>query len=1040
MNPSQTKHRGGFFYCLNTALLIGGSLVFGGSIFLWAPIIEAKTLVIADFNSGGDPLNINSGGTISTTDTSITTGTYQPHTSSLPAKGNRGFSYKVQHLNTSDAYLVIGFTPVDLRGYRTLSFWIRGDSGGEHFKLDLRRQTSPTEPSFRPNVKEFMVGGVTTQWKKVNVPLKAIMKDLTTESYEAFSDVNGIILNFTDNTPGETFYIDDIVFHSESGNVMIDNFDDGSSPMAFGYSPFDFVNGGTGASFTTSYDAGNAVGGSGNAYKIVWNAGTALPTSALTAIEIDTRSFSVAIGTVGVDVFTCDTLSFDLKGEASASGKFIGIGLSDDFGTEKIHPSTVTITTSYQTVTRTMSDFAVNKDSVSVFEVWTINPTAASGPPINASSNMTFYMDNIRFLDTSTPTAPASLLKSGSALASGMQIASTDTFAVTAAAEATDPTIERVRFEHDNMSGGASWYSIGFDTDTTDTSYSAVWENFSSLSPGNTYQFRAAVEDIAGNEGRVTVSSVTLPLVNSATGFAVTVTSSTSIVWSWFDASGNEDGFKVFSTSGGQVSPNLAANATFWAETGLTPNLRFGRFVRPFKGAAVYPLTEGATRYTLSSAVVAVATQATTGATITITWSSGTGTSSQFVVQRASDAAGVPGSFAALATVTANSFSYQDTVLQRNTTFWYRVVAFNGDFIAAAPSPVIAARSIGGPEIIHTPITAVSVLGSSATISATFSSSFSFTSISLMYRKKGDGFFTQTTFLPGLNQATEDQGSVRYTGSAVIPAAFIQDSLSVSGFEYIIAATDTVSASAFPSSGVQSVTVSRIVVAPPVGSAGGTIAVSDGDPSDGETGLIVPPGALTGDVEISVRTLVRETLQPFNNMAPAAAYDFGPDGLKFSRPITMTLLYFDKNQDGVVDGTGMNETDLKFFWYDGYTWRNLGGTVNASANTVTAQVAHFSTFGLFPAGAPSASDVRPPEKIITPNGDGVNDFAQFGLSGQFEIKILDVQGRPVRTLDSVALWDGRKDNGEFAESGAYVYQVSTSELSEKVTGTIGVAR
>ncbi len=1015
-------------------------MLTGAFIFLRAPALQAKTLVIADFNAGGNPLNINSAGGITTTDTGIATGAFQPHTLTLPARGNRGFSYKVQHIGTADAYLIIGFDPVDIRGYRTLSFWIRGDNGGEHFKLDLRRNTTPTEPSFRPNVKEFMVGGVTTQWKKVNIPLKAIMKDLTTESYGAFSDVNGIVLNFTDNTPGETFFIDDIVFHSESGNVMVDNFDDGSSPMAFGYSPFDFVNGGTGASFTTSYDAGNAAGGSGNAYKVVWNAGTSLPTSALTAIEIDTRSFSVAIGTIGVDVFTCDTLSFDLKGEADASGKLIGIGLSDDFGTERIHPSSVAITTSYQTVTRTMSPFAVNKDSVSVFEIWTINPTPSAGPAINSSANMTFYVDNIRFLDTSTPTAPASLVRSGTSLISGMQIMSTDTFSVTAAAEITDPTIERVRFEHDNMTSGSAWYSIGFDTDTTDTSYSALWENFASLSPGNTYQFRAVVEDIAGNEGRVTVSNITLPLVQSATGFAVNVTSSTSIVWSWFDASSNEDGFKVFSTSGGQVSPNLAAGATFWAETGLTPNQRFGRFARPFKGAAVYPLTDGATRYTFSSAVVAVATQATSGNTITIAWSTGTGSSAQFVVQRATDAAGSPGAFAVLSTVSANSFSYQDGSLQRNTTFWYRVIAYNGDLVAADPSPAIAARSIGGPEIAHQPLTSISVLGSSATVSVVVTSSFSFTGLSVLYRKKGDSAFTVAAFSPGLDQSTVDQGSVRYAGSAIIPAAFIQDSLSVNGFEYVISATDTVSSALNPGSGLHSVTVSRAVVAPPLGASGGSVTVADGDPSDGETGLVIPAGALTGDVQISVRTLPRETQPLFNSMTPAAAYEFGPDGLKFARPIAMTLLYFDKNQDGIVDGTGMSEADLKFFWFDGFSWRNLGGTVNASANTVTAQVAHFSSFGLFPAGAPTASDVRPPERIITPNGDGINDFAQFGISGKFEIKILDVRGRPVRKMENIALWDGRKDNGEPVESGVYVYQVSTQDLSEKVTGTIGVAR
>ena len=36
---------------------------------------------------------------------------------------------------------------------------------------------------------------------------------------------------------------------------------------------------------------------------------------------------AVLIGTIGVDVFTCDSLSFQLKGESDASGKLIGYSL-----------------------------------------------------------------------------------------------------------------------------------------------------------------------------------------------------------------------------------------------------------------------------------------------------------------------------------------------------------------------------------------------------------------------------------------------------------------------------------------------------------------------------------------------------------------------------------------------------------------------------------------------------------------------------------------------------------------------------------------
>ena len=122
-------------------------------MFTFITKLNAKTLVVADFNNGSDPLVIDSNGTVSTTDVAISTGSYTVHLSSESARGNRGYSYKIRHLTTGDGYITFGFGSTDLRGYRSLSFWIRGNAGSEHFKIDLRRATAPTEPSFRPNVR-----------------------------------------------------------------------------------------------------------------------------------------------------------------------------------------------------------------------------------------------------------------------------------------------------------------------------------------------------------------------------------------------------------------------------------------------------------------------------------------------------------------------------------------------------------------------------------------------------------------------------------------------------------------------------------------------------------------------------------------------------------------------------------------------------------------------------------------------------------------------------------------------------------------------
>lgn len=801
------------------------------SLFIFPKFLNAGVLVVSNFEGGKDPLSLDSASSLSSTDVTIVTATYVAHSNSEPAHGNRGYSLKVQHLTTGDGYLSLVFgNAKDLRGYRTLSFWIRGASGSEYFKMDLRRASSPTEPSYRPNLKEFMTSDITTEWRKVNIPIKTLFKDVLTENYSSLSNVDAIVLNFTNTTPVETFYLDDITLHSETGNVMVDQFDDGSSPTLFGHDPFGYTNGGTGATVTLAYDSDNSYGGSGYALRVMWSTGTSLPTDAFAGIEIDTRAFTS--GGIGVDITGSDTLSFQIKGHANADGKLIGVGLGDDSGTERIHATSVTLTTSYQEVTRALGGFSVSKDSASEVEFWFVNATAGNGPPISAIQGATFYVDNIRFLDTANPTTPSSFQKSNVSITNGMIFYSTDTLTVTADAQTSDSTLERVRFEHDNLSNGSQWYTISTDTDTaTKTSYTASWDNFLELVHGSSYQVRAVAEDVAGNESKVTFTSISL--------------------------APNSPGIVSYQVNTSSVSVTLSGNRN--------PN-----------------------QTTLS--------------------------------------------------ITTGSFEV------------------------------------------------------SATSSALFSSS-----------------------------------NMTLTLSNLIPHRAY----------YNLKARATSSSNV--SSSITAVTsFGAVPPEPKVGKDGGTIKIEDDDSSDGETGVVIPKGALTQDVLININSLDPQNLAKYKNQTALISYEFTPKKLVFAKPVTLTLLYGDKNQDGIVDGTNLKEENLKLFWFDGFEWRNLGGEINRNNNTVSAKISHFSVYGLFSAQDPTSEEVRPKEKIITPNGDKINDFAQFGISGNFEIRIFDSRGKKVRTLENLNIWDGRGENGEMVPSGAYVYQVKSDRLD--TNGTLGVAR
>ena len=83
------------------------------------------------------------------------------------------------------------------------------------------------------------------------------------------------------------------------------------------------------------------------------------------------------------------------------------------------------------------------------------------------------------------------------------------------------------------------------------------------------------------------------------------------------------------------------------------------------------------------------------------------------------------------------------------------------------------------------------------------------------------------------------------------------------------------------------------------------------------------------------------------------------------------------------------------------------------------------------------------ERIITPNGDGINDVAHFsGLVDGDIVHIFDVRGRRVRTINastnSPTQWDGRNDGGSIVDSGVYIYQYESQ--GSRVSGVIVVAK
>ena len=134
---------------------------------------------------------------------------------------------------------------------------------------------------------------------------------------------------------------------------------------------------------------------------------------------------------------------------------------------------------------------------------------------------------------------------------------------------------------------------------------------------------------------------------------------------------------------------------------------------------------------------------------------------------------------------------------------------------------------------------------------------------------------------------------------------------------------------------------------------------------------------------------------------------------------------------------------LRFALWDGFEWRQIGGTVDPATNTMLVRVSGLNWVALIQAAPRTPASRIPGEKVISPNGDGHNDTAHFYFEDRTDdvkVDIYDATGREIRTFYTASTmdWDGRDDGGKIVESGVYIYQFSVD--GQRVSGVIAVAK
>jgi hypothetical protein len=193
-----------------------------------------------------------------------------------------------------------------------------------------------------------------------------------------------------------------------------------------------------------------------------------------------------------------------------------------------------------------------------------------------------------------------------------------------------------------------------------------------------------AINTAYTSSGTATLNGVFVSsAVSAPTQVSVTADATTILHWEWVDSIGNETGYRLVASSGGAASGDLAANTTFYIQTGLSgPNTNYAAFVQAFNVSwSSNSITLSS--YTLAALpVTAASTYTFVGPyTITAQWlSGGNPNNTRYRLQTATSSSFI-GTVTSSDTFLVNATTRSLTPV---TSYFFQVSAFNNDNIQTA--------------------------------------------------------------------------------------------------------------------------------------------------------------------------------------------------------------------------------------------------------------------------------------------------------------------------------------------------------------------
>lgn len=201
------------------------------------------------------------------------------------------------------------------------------------------------------------------------------------------------------------------------------------------------------------------------------------------------------------------------------------------------------------------------------------------------------------------------------------------------------------------------------------------------LSNNTTYTYRVRAYNAVGNSDYSNEATVTIASVPTKPDeLKISSTNTDRLTITWKDNANNEKGFRIERKTGSGSFSEIAtvsANVTSYTNTGLSNNTTYSYRVRAYNDAGNSNYSNevsGKTGVALTKPESLEASEVNTDR-VTLAWKDKSDNERGFTIERKTG----NGSYSEIATVKANTTSYTDTRLRNETTYTYRVQAYNDD-------------------------------------------------------------------------------------------------------------------------------------------------------------------------------------------------------------------------------------------------------------------------------------------------------------------------------------------------------------------------